>query len=714
MLGLFVLTSFLSAALLFAVEPMLGRFVLPLLGGSPAVWNTCVVFFQIVLLAGYGYTHLTTRRLRPRAQALVHALVVLAAFVSLPLALPNGTTPPVTDLPAVWLLGLLATTAGLPFFAVATTAPLLQHWFSHTRHPRARDPYFLYAAGNLGSVIGLLAYPLLIEPALALRAQGVAWTVAFAGLTLGLAGCAAFMLRDVRGGGAGKPVPSGAGKRGNSAAPPSWSRRLLWLVLAAVPSSLTLGVTQYISTDLTAIPLAWIVPLLVYLLTFVAAFSTRVRLPLRALGAALLVVAPGAGVLLALAVHQPVLPLILAHLVALAVAALVCHGRLAATRPHTAHLTGFYLAMALGGVVGGAFNAFAAPLLFDTVLEYPIALVAACLLAPVGGWPQRVDDTARAAARGLRWWRLAAVPVLAAGFALVAQHAVNAEPGVQVLLRSRTFFGVHKVIADRSQWYDLMHGTILHGTQSHQTDPRTGFYWGRMPTAYFHESGPIGDVFRVFGGQPKMARVAVIGLGAGTLAAYAVRGQEFDFFEIDPEVARIASDRRYFTYLGDARARGAKVDVVLGDGRLTLARRVGSPYGLIVLDAFSGDAVPIHLLTREGMLVYRDHLAQGGLIAIHISSQFFDFRPVLAAIARNLGMVVWFRDDSVVSDADRARAKRPSWWVLIARADADLGPLAQDPNWVRLSPSPRVPVWTDDHANLLGVFMPSFLPGRGD
>jgi hypothetical protein len=325
-------------------------------------------------------------------------------------------------------------------------------------------------------VIGLLAYPLLIEPALALRAQGVAWAVAYAGLALGLAACAAFMLRDARGVSGGAPVAPGAGERAGSAAAPTWSRRLLWLALAAVPSSLTLGVTQYISTDLTAIPLAWIVPLLVYLLTYVAAFSTRVRLPLRALGAIVLVVAPGAGALLALAVNQPVWPLILAHLMALAVAALVCHGRLAATRPHPAHLTGFYLAVALGGVLGGAFNAFAAPLLFNTVLEYPIALLAACLLAPLGGWPQRGNGAARTGARGLRWWRLAAVPALAAGYVLVAQHAVNAEPGLQVLLRARTFFGVHKVAADQGQWYDLMHGTILHGMQSHYTDPRTGYY----------------------------------------------------------------------------------------------------------------------------------------------------------------------------------------------------------------------------------------------
>lgn len=721
MLVAYALTIFLSAGLLFLVQPMVARMVLPLLGGSPAVWNTCMVFFQAVLLAGYGYSHLVTTRLRLRGQAAVHLVVLAAAALVLPLAVPEGKVPPVSEQPEWWLLGLLAVTAGLPFFVVSTTGPLLQRWFSWTGHPRASDPYFLYAASNLGSVIGLLAYPVALEPALTLRAQGWFWTAGYAALALGLVSCLALVRRGpatraaaaratavAAAGAAAAGATAGAdgapgANTATAAAPlhataaPDWRRRLLWLALAFVPSSLTLGVTQYVCTDLAAMPWAWVVPLLIYLLSFVVAFAPGARLPLGALGVAWLAAAAGILGLLAFGVQMPLLPILALQVVGLLLAALACHGRLAADRPAADRLTEFYFWIAVGGVLGGAFNALAAPLLFESVLEYPLVIVLSFLLVK---WPR-----ARAARQPLLG---AAAAILLLGAFLGCQAWRAGERGLTVLLRERTFFGVHLVSRTEDEWHLLEHGTTLHGTQSRHTDEK-GIYWGRQPTTYFHDSGPIGDVFRVFRRQPQTQRVAVIGLGAGTLAAYAARGSVFDFYEIDPAVARIADDPRCFSYLQDARERGAAVRTVLGDGRLRLAQAANAGYGAIVLDAFTSDVVPVHLLTREAIAVYLTRLEPGGVMAFHVSNRFFDLLPVLAADARDLGLAARVRDDWRITPEQAAEQKRQSRWVLLARRDADFGALRDDPAWRPLAAPPGWRTWTDDYSNLLGVFRPGGL-----
>jgi SAM-dependent methyltransferase len=717
MLVAYALTIFLSAGLLFLVQPMVARMVLPLLGGSPAVWNTCMVFFQAVLLAGYGYSHLVTTRLRLRGQAAVHLAVLAAAALVLPLAVPEGQTPPVSEQPEWWLLGLLAVTAGLPFFVVSTTGPLLQRWFSWTGHPRASDPYFLYAASNLGSVVGLLAYPVALEPALTLRAQGWFWTAGYAALALGLVSCLALVRRGpaaratasraaaaaADGAASASTAATRAGAAPADAAPPpataapGWRRRVLWLALAFVLSSLTLGVTQYVCTDLAAMPWAWVVPLLIYLLSFVVAFAPGARLPLGALGVAWLAAAAGILGLLAFGVQMPLLPILALQVAGLLLTALACHGRLAADRPAPDHLTEFYFWIAVGGVLGGAFNALAAPLLFDSVLEYPLVIALSFLLVR---WPR-----ARAARQPLLG---AAAAALLLGAFLGCQAWRAGERGLTVLLRERTFFGVHLVSRTDDEWHLLEHGTTLHGTQSRHTDEK-GIYWGRQPTTYFHDSGPIGDVFRVLHRQPQTRRVAVIGLGAGTLAAYAVRGAGFDFYEIDPAVARIADDLNCFSYLHDARARGAAVRTILGDGRLRLAQAANAGYGTIVLDAFTSDVVPVHLLTREAIAVYLTRLAPGGVMAFHVSNRFFDLLPVLAADARDLGLAARVRDDWRITPEQAAEQKRQSRWVLLARDEADFGALRDDPAWQPLTAPPGWRTWTDDYSNLLGVFRPGGL-----
>lgn len=706
MLAVYALTLFLSAGLLFLVQPMVARMVLPLLGGSPAVWNTCMVFFQAVLLAGYGYSHLLTTRLRLRVQAVVHLIVLAAAAFVLPLAVPADRVPPVSAQPEWWLLGLLAVTAGLPFFVVSTTGPLLQRWFSWTGHPRASDPYFLYAASNLGSVIGLLAYPAALEPALTLRAQGWLWTAGYAALALGLASCLALVRRGPAASEAVAPGPAASAPGGPdarsaaaaaSSTAPAWRRRALWLALAFVPSSLTLGVTQYVCTDLAAMPWAWVAPLLIYLLSFVAAFAPGARLPLGALGVAWLAAAAGILGLLAFGVRMPLLPILALQVAGLLLAALACHGRLAADRPAVDRLTEFYFWIAVGGVLGGAFNALAAPLLFESVLEYPLVIVLSFLLVK---WPR-----ARAARQPLLG--AAAAALLLVAF-LGCQAWRSGERGLTVLLRERTFFGVHRVSRTRDEWHLLEHSTTLHGIQSRHTDEK-GIYWGRQPTTYYHDSGPIGDVFRVFHRQPQSQRVAIVGLGAGTLAAYAGRGAAFDFYEIDPAVARIAGDRRYFSYLDDARARGAVVRIILGDGRRRLAQAANAGYGTIVLDAFTSDVVPVHLLTREAIAVYLARLAPGGVMAFHVSNRFFDLLPVLAANARDLGLAARVRDDWRITPEQAAEQKRQSRWALLARRDDDFGALRDDPAWQPLAPPPGWRTWTDDYSNLLGVFRPSGL-----
>jgi SAM-dependent methyltransferase len=762
-LALYALTLFVGAALLFVVQPMVGKMILPLLGGTPAVWNTCMVFFQAALLAGYAYAHATTRWLGVSRQAAVHLMVMGLPLVFLPLGvdarlLRGGEANPVFDV--LWLLSI---SVGLPFLVVSATAPLLQKWFTATGHPAARDPYFLYAASNLGSMLALLGYPVLVEPTLPLRgerwlAQTRLWTFGYVALVVLVALCAVVLWRRPRSV-PGHDAPDGdAAIAGAAGARPTTRERVTWTALAWAPSSLLLGVTTYITTDLAAVPLLWVIPLAIYLLTFILAFGRWPALLQRGIAAVAL---PTVLIVIFLMVSGFYLRAwvgVLWHLGLLLVVALACHGKLARARPLSAHLTEFYLLIALGGVLGGCFNAIVAPLVFNSLAEYPLAMAIACVLLAGGGahrrWralavalpllaialalvtyseavTTRVDFAPLARVFGLEAGRIArwlgqqeytlnkilayGLPLIVCLFCrrrpfvlgvslvgvLVVAGAVEARKGDQVR-QIRSFFGVLKISQDRSDtgYTELRHGTTLHGRQSR--DPaRRG-----EPLTYYHRKGPIGAIFEELDRRDTGRRVAVIGLGTGTLAAYARPGEAMTIYEIDRRVRDVAFDRAYFTYVSDARDRGASLRVELGDARVRLdavrRERPGERYDLIVVDAFTSDAIPVHLLTREALRLYLEMLTPRGLLALHISNRYLRLEPVVAALAADAGVGGRLLMDDSGTEAEGAFS---STWVVLARTPEALGRLPDDPRWrPALSADPKVGVWRDDFHNLLSVF----------
>jgi len=715
---------FLSAALLFVVEPMVGKMVLPILGGAPAVWTTCLLFFQVALLLGYLYAHWLSRRLAPNRSAWLHLTLLALAAATLPVALPAAEPTPEAS-PVRWLLLALVAAVGIPFVLVAATGPLLQRWFSELDHPDAADPYFLYAASNLGSFAGLLAYPFLLEPFVSLARQRVAWSGAYAGLILTI-GVAALLLRR------GATSPAQRGRSPTPEAEGAGVRPWRWLLLAAVPSSLLLAVTTHVSTDVAAVPLLWVLPLALYLLSFVVTFARRPLIPVGLAGrwlplAVLLCVsgqlwATGGPIWLTLPLDYGLL----------FVAAVLCHGELARLRPAARRLTEFYLWVALGGALGGAFNAVVAPHVFTSVAEYPLAVAAVALLIR---WPARTTgpggittfvvavlalgvglayagawlDSPRVIARvpsqlvllnglalaaiigALLLWRRRFDLLLAVGIPLILGVAWIAEvrrPGV--LLAARDFFGVYRVQDTRQGFRVFFHGTTLHGLQPVAVRRRL---W---PTSYYHPEGPFGDVLGGVAPPRPGRRVGVVGLGAGGAAAYVGPDESWTFYEIDPLVGRIAQDTTYFTYLTEAASRPR---VVLGDARLSLARDPAARFDVLVIDAFNSDAPPVHLLTREALAVYMGRLAPGGLLLVNVTNRHLDFDPVVDALAADAGLVARVRDHAV-TPAEIRRGAYGSTWAVLARREEDLGGIAQDARWK----PPRKgegALWTDDFSNLV-------------
>lgn len=741
---LYALTLFTSATLLFLVQPMFAKMVLPLLGGTPAVWNTCMVFYQAALLAGYVYAHVSIRLLGPRRQAMLHLLLVLLPWLVLPIGVAPGWTPSPEANPIPWLLTLLSLSVGLPFLAISATGPMLQAWFADTGHPGSKDPYFLYAASNAGSMLALLGYPILVEPTLPLAEQSKAWTLGYALLVVMLFLAAIGLWRSRP---AADPFETPETPDPETEAAerrtPTWRLRMRWLVLALAPSSLLLGVTTHIATDIASVPLLWVVPLALYLLTFILVFARHQLLPHRwMLRVQPFFVLPlAAWFCLNLAeTNWLMVPL---HLITFFVVTMVCHGELAASRPGTKHLTEFYLWMSLGGVLGGTLNAIVAPLLFSTVIEYPLMLAASCLLRP---WTGRSTTPSRAllldfalpvmmavvlvgVVRGsnllgheLPLWQgaivlgVAAIACLSfvgrplrlglgtATIMLVSGLLMNQSgparwglipSSLAVAHLERSFFGVIRVRHDASaQTNTMVHGSTRHGMQSSKTELR------REPLTYYHRSGPLGQAIAALDGAGRLRHLAVIGLGTGSIAAYGRPGMEITYYEIDPAVLRLAKDPRFFTYLADSHA---KLDVVLGDARLMLATAPPRGYDLIAVDAFSSDSIPIHLLTREALHLYLDKLADGGLIVMHVSNRYLRLEPIVGRLAQEAGLLCLAQRDDV-SEEDRALGKESSHWAVLARRPADLQKLADDKRWHRPEVGPRVPLWTDDFSNILSVF----------
>jgi hypothetical protein len=697
--ALFALTLFVSAALLFLVQPMVGKMILPKFGGVPAVWNTCLVFFQAALLAGYGYAHASGAWLGVRRQAVVHVGLLLPLF-TLPITVAAEWTPRADVHPVVALLGLLLVSAGLPFFVVATSAPLLQRWFAATAQGGG-DPYFLYAASNTGSLLALVAYPAFIEPSLSLREQGWLWAGAY-GALLALAGaCAVLVWRSGMVSHPGEKAAIGTPTLapGGATAVSGWWPRLRWVTLAFVPSSMLLGVTTYLTTEIAPIPLLWVAPLVLYLLTFILAFARlppafhrgiTIALPLILLFQVF--VAPSSVTVVWRSVAL--------HLLTFFVAAMACHGELARRRPPVAWLTEFYLWVSLGGVLGGVFNALLAPVLFNSVVEYPLALVLSALLFP-SLWPSSSTEGRQAWRAPASWLNRVLPWLLAAAVAYGLFVRANPAGGRGLLLyQERTFFSILQVRrGTEGRTHEFAHGNIRHGLQIHSDDARQR----RLPLLYFFPTGPIGQVFQAFRGPRAKERVAVIGLGIGTLASYGEAGQEFTFFEIDPAVERIARDPRYFTYLADAEARGLRVRTVLGDARLSLQRESEGRYGMLVVDAFTGDSIPTHLLTSEAVRLYLDRLTDDGVLAFHITNEYLDLAPILAGAAQAADLVSMIQHDTDPAVEELRRGKAPSTWVVLARRRAALGPLPEQGRWQPLTAPPGTRAWTDDYSNVLGT-----------
>lgn len=722
--GIFAATIFVSAFLLFWMQPLFSKMVLPLLGGSPSVWNTAMMFFQVVLLAGYGYAHLVTRIAKLRRQFLIHILIVCAGLPFLPFAVSRFPVPPTHSSPTLWLVGVLAVSVGWPFFALSASAPLLQAWFARSRHLLSGDPYFLYAASNFGSLLALLSFPILLEPQLKLARQGSAWATGYDLLLLLLILIASGMLLLQTDNRAEAP-PGGA----RTATPISlWRARLIWIALAFVPSSLLLGVTTYITTDIASAPLFWVVPLALYLLSFIVAFAQSSWLKpgwtLKAQAFAIIAVTILLTLVLVCGLGGSV-PLVAGvHLTMFFATAVVCHSELARRRPAAENLTDFYFCMSIGGAAGGIFNALVAPVIFSSDYEYYLALVGACALRnfadrerknlqardfiyplllalAVAAMALYTHETGPPELAGRLALLLCCATVLysfverplrfALGVAAMLGSALAAQSTASVLHSERSFFGIYKIeLADGGRRTALIHGTTMHGTEF--VDPALQ----RQPLAYYARPGPAGQMFAL---TPPRPSVAVVGLGTGALACYRRPGETWTFFEIDGAVERIARDGRYFHYLSACKA-GTKV--ILGDGRLLLGAARDRSFDLIVVDAFSSDSIPMHLLTRQALALYLRKLKPHGIVLFNVSNEYLCIAPVVETLIEN-AHAAGRHELFFPTPKQAAAGVTASEWMIIAAKETDLKFLAPERRWLTIEPQRGGEPWSDDFSNILGA-----------
>jgi hypothetical protein len=722
---------FVSALLLFSVQPLFTKMVLPRLGGSPAVWSVAMVFFQSLLLAGYAYAHYLMQLRNRMLPVAIHLALLVIALLTLPLSIASGWGEPPTSGYAFWLLGLFAVSIGLPFFALAANNPLLQAWFVRTGHPSGPDPYFLYASSNIGSFLALLSYPVLLEPMFTLRTQNLIWTGGYGLLIVLIAGCGVLLLRS--------PATAAADTLADDidAPAPPWMLRARWIFLAAVPSGLLIAVTAHISTDVAAAPLLWVLPLSLYLLTWVLVFQSRPLLPHKWMLMAQPLAITGVIVLLAFGGNQNLLLTLGGHQLCFFVIAMACHGELARTRPAAKYLTGFYVALSFGGMVGGLFAGLIAPFTFSWIAEYPILLAFAALCRPPGGderlprWSARYWAFLAVLALALivpswsggqifawldghRVWVAGAVGVLAAllalglnanrwkifatvVLALVLIRVYPADDGRVETVRS--FFGVHKiVVTPHGQYHVLMHGTTIHGAQKYQNDDGTPIAGRPEPITYYHKDGGIGQAIaavRERKGGP--LRVAVIGLGAGTLTCASEPGENWKFFEIDQTMVDTARDPKYFSYIQNC---APDMKPVIGDARLTFAREPDGIYDLIIVDAYSSDAIPIHLATEEAMEIYKSKLAPQGAVLMHVSNRHLELSSVVVGIAEENDLKSWVYSEDTNRDDEYIFSTTV---VVSAREEVDVGKLASSEQWALTEANDNQRVWTDDYSNVLGA-----------
>ena len=738
----FAVAVFTSASLVFVVQPMTTKLVLPLLGGSPSVWNTAMVFFQAALLAGYLYAHLLQRIPSIRLQATVHLILLAAAALFLPLSITQALGDPDPSAPIGWLLGALALSVGAPFAVLSATAPLLQAWYARVRagRPDGANPYVLYAASNLGSFLALLAYPALIEPLASLSGQRWGWTVGYGVFAAILVGLLTLM-----------PHPGGVvqARPTKERSPPiPWRRKAVLVLLAAAPSSLMLGVTTHLSTDVASAPFLWVAPLALYLLTFVIAFQAKPWIPLSITLLAQATFTVMIAALVGMTTGQW-LTLLGLHLLGFFFTALMCHQQMAARRPAPDRLTEFYLLLSLGGVLGGAFTALIAPVVFETVLEYPLVMVLVCLARPwLGDRPTkrtvwlmtaglmlaafvpllfemlRYDPPLRAAFSDFGLTTTAQIILGVAALcaflirdralmftAVVAAMTLSAHyigRGYDWSLTERSFFGVMRVAAtaDPKMGGDihvLMHGTTLHGAQARNPD------FACAPTMYYAQTTPLGQAAVLIQARGPGAVIGIVGQGSGAMAAYKRASDQMSFFEIDPMVDRLSRDPKWFTFISDC--ADGPIRTVLGDARLTLNREKPGSYDLLVIDAFSSDAVPTHLLTREAIEGYLKLLKPTGVVVLHLSNRNLDITLPAVAAARELGAAELHQ--VYIEHPEAALMAEASTEALVISPTAEgLADFRADGRWRKLAPT-EVRPWTDDYVNLFGAVMRSMQARAG-
>lgn len=729
---LFAGTLFASASLMFVLQPLFGKLLLPLLGGSPSVWNTCMVFYQSILFLGYFYAHKLSISLSQHRQIMVHGTVLLVSLLALPVGLSENAEPPTDSNPTFWLLWTLVLAIGLPFFVVSTTAPLMQKWFAHVGHHTSHDPYYLYAASNAGSLMALLSYPFLLEPNIGLAEQKTYWSWCYVFLGVMIAGCALMLWRS-------REVSNDPVAIADEETELSQSTMLHWLALAFVPSSLLLGLTNFISTDIASVPLLWIIPLTLYLLSFILVFSKwndRIHPVLVNLQPVVLLP------FIAFSFINPaVLPYWLdlgLHLTAFFIAVMVCHGELARLRPHTDHLTRYYLIMAFAGMLGGMFNTFIAPFIFNGVYEYPIMIVAALLLRPGlrsafaegrSAWLGQIILPAILLCAGIvvftaiddlpayldtlgvclillagvtysfrnKPLTLALLTGILIGFTLVLHGMLS-----NTLYQVRTFFGVlsvrESVILNEQnrpeKYHEFFHGTTKHGAQ--RLTPSEV----RTPLTYFSRPGPIGQLFNVFDAGNQHWEIGIIGLGAGTLTCYAKDGQNWTYYELDPMVVEIAENPAYFSYISQC---NPKVNMRVGDARLSLEKEPDHKFDLYIVDAFSSDSIPTHLLTQEAIRLYFKKIKPDGILALHITNRHLALKKVLSDHAKHLNLAAYIQEFKPVGEVPLVVATD---WVVMANKPEILEPLhVNNPGgWQKMPLYFGLRPWTDDFTNIVSIW----------
>lgn len=730
LLCIFSLTIFIGSFLLFLIQPMFAKVLLPYLGGAPAIWTTCMVFYQLVLLGGYAYANFLTRINNVLAQIAIHSVILISVLLFLPIQMPAREMAPSEQLPIVWLLTTLLCAVGLPFFAVSTNASLMQKWFSYTNHASAKDPYYLYAASNIGSFVALWSFPLLVEPLLDFGHQSQVWVYGYYGLMGGIFCCSLYLLAM-------------NGVRGKKGTPPvlhknligiTASQRANWTFLSFIPSSLMLGLTHYVSTDLTPIPLFWIIPLSLYLLTFIIAFSkgTNKFIPImRVLCGPCIIAAllsSSLSVSSSLIVH-----VIALHIITFFMIGLIAHEQIAAERPDTLFLTEYYLWISVGGVLGGVVNAIFAPIIFNTYLEYPLILALSLLIIQPNSASIRIKkEIILFCVVGLATYavysfliksnqdkeinsNLIKVMCLSLGNIILLKRKValclfaifmviilqyHSDYTHSILYRDRSFYSVHQV-TQTEEFIKYSHGTTIHGIQNRNKinacEPLS--YYSRIPGA------PVGEVFDATSSK-NFHKIAAVGLGAGTVAAYAKSTQVWDFFEIDPLVKKIAKESGFFTYLTDCVTSNITINIIIGDGRLEIQKKPVSSYDLILLDAFSSDSIPMHLITQEAFAVYLQKMKSDGILIINLSNRYLDLIPIVSRIAAQHQYTALYKEHII--DKSRYESKEipesisSSVWLMMTRDQTIIDNL-KSLEWSSHKSVKDISIWTDHHASILSA-----------